>query len=78
MTPILGGGLSESNRGHVYKCFRSFSMPTCGYGLGDANLDLTQWFPSVAVVSLDNFTFKSAYSDGVVGIICFAQTCLFI
>ncbi len=67
--PILVGGLRESNRGYIYEYLENSSMPGFGFGLGNANLDLTQYFNSEAVVSFLSLYFNVAYSAGVPGLI---------
>lgn len=69
LAPILEGGLGASNRDYIYTFVGSVPIPPLGFGIGNANLELSRYFGSELVVSFLSLYFTMAYSLGIPGLL---------
>ena len=65
---ILEGGLGSSNRGHTYEFIADNPFPLVGYGLGNANIFISNAFGSDLVMSYLSLYINTLYSTGIVGL----------
>jgi len=69
LTPILfEGGLSQSNRSHVYEYVQAVPFPTVGAGFGNANLLLSHYLATDTVASFLSLYLATLYSTGMTGL----------
>lgn len=67
LSPILEGGLAESNRFYIYNFLRDTPAPFWGAGLGAANLEVSAYLNSDLVTSFLSVYFNTLYATGAVG-----------
>jgi len=68
LSPVVSGGLAESNRSYVYEFARLHSVPLLGWGLGHAQLLFSQYSRSDVPVSFLNLYLSFLYAAGFPGL----------
>lgn len=69
LSPILERGIRGSNRAYVYDFIDITSVPLAGYGMGNANLMLTNFLGGRAVSSFLSIYYGTLYSTGYPGVL---------
>lgn len=71
ISPIIfkEGGMTHSNRVHVYAYVNSNPVPSIGYGLGNANIVFSNYSGNDIITGLLSLYFNILYSSGIVGLV---------
>jgi O-antigen ligase len=66
---LVSLGLEGSNRGYIYGFVSNNPIPLFGYGIGNANLVMLNYFHGINVMSFLNLYLNVVYSTGILGLL---------